>query len=256
MSPRSCIGTSGFTYKHWAGGVFYPEGLPQREWLEFYSSKFDTVELNVTFYRLPTVSAFDSWHRRTPKNFVFVLKGSRLITHLHALQNCEEPLVTFYERASRLGDKLKVILWQLPPNLKIHLERLEKFVNLLQKKCHGPLHAFEFREASWLCPEVFDLIRQAGMTVCCADWPFSEEDLPDDFPYIYVRRHGTTALYRGNYSDAQLRTDARHIRKWLKAGRDVFVYFNNDIGGYAAQNALTLKKLVVWKSGAAGAKVK
>lgn len=248
MPSRCYIGTSGFTYNHWADGVFYPEGLPQKEWLEFYSSKFDTVELNVTFYRLPTVAAFDSWHRRTPKKFAFVLKGSRLITHLRALQNCEEPLAAFFERAARLGDKLKVILWQLPPNLKIHLERLENFVGLLQKQCRGPLHAFEFREASWLSVELFALLRQAGMTVCRADWPFPEESLPDDFPYIYVRRHGTTALYRGNYADEQLRADARQIRKWLKAGRDVFVYFNNDIGGYAVRNALTLKGFATQKS--------
>ena len=106
MPSRLYIGTSGFSYHHWAGGVFYPKGLSQREWLEYYSSKFDTVELNVTFYRLPTEAAFDAWWERTPKPFAFVLKGSRFITHLRGLENCEEPLAAFFERASTLKDKL------------------------------------------------------------------------------------------------------------------------------------------------------
>jgi uncharacterized protein YecE (DUF72 family) len=248
MPSQLYIGTSGFSYKHWTGGVFYPEGLPQKSWLEYYSSQFDTVELNVTFYRLPTEAAFDAWLERTPKKFAFVLKGSRFITHLRALEDCEEPLAAFFKRASRLKDKLKVVLWQLPPNRKLELSRLEKFVKLLGKRYPKTLHAFEFREESWLCTEVFELLRQSGMTLCRADYPFGEEDLPDNFPFIYLRRHGTTAIYGGNYSDDQLKADARQIRKWLKSDRDVFVYFNNDIGGYAAHNARTLKQLLKKKS--------
>ncbi|MFN3467773.1 MAG: DUF72 domain-containing protein, partial [Candidatus Brocadiales bacterium] len=163
------MGTSGFIYPHWGNGVFYPEGLPQRRWLEYYAEYFDTVELNVAFYRLPTEVAFRSWYKRTPKGFAFALKGSRFITHVKRLKDCQEPLELYFGRARLLKEKLSVVLWQLPPRYKKDVQRLETFIKFL-KPYASYRHAFEFRDASWMSEEVYKLLSEADMALCEADW--------------------------------------------------------------------------------------
>ena len=121
------IGTSGYNYPHWWNGVFYPSDLPQRKWLEYYAEYFDTVELNVSFYRLPKKEVFEGWYKRTPKHFLFAVKGSRFITHIKRLKDCRDPLSLLFEHASPLKEKLGVVLWQLPPRFKFQKERLEEF---------------------------------------------------------------------------------------------------------------------------------
>ena len=150
------VGTSGFNYDDWGDGVFYPEKLPQRKWLEHYSKFFDTVELNVTFYRLPSLAAFKSWRERTPKNFHFALKGSRYITHIKRLKDVKKSLKIFFEQSAPLKTKTKVVLWQLPPKMKCDLARLKNFVKLL-KHYKKPYHVFEFRHESWINDDVFSL---------------------------------------------------------------------------------------------------
>lgn len=242
------IGTSGFNYDHWADGVFYPPELSKSKWLEYYCKYFDSVELNVTFYRLPSKQAFLSWRKRTPKNFHFALKGSRFITHIKQLKDVGDPLRLFFEQSAPLKSKTSVILWQLPPRMKCNLKRLEEFVSLLKKhrKFH---HAFEFRNESFMDKKVFDLISGNKMSVCRADWPEFGKGIPDSFPFIYIRRHGPTSgfLYAACYSDRELKKDAGQIKKWKKAGKDVFIYFNNDTAGYAVKNALRLKELILKK---------
>jgi uncharacterized protein YecE (DUF72 family) len=125
------IGTSGYNYPHWWNGVFYPADLPQKKWLEFYAEYFDTVELNVSFYRLPRKEVFEGWYKRTPKKFVFAVKGSRFITHIKRLKDCRDPLSLLLDHASPLKEKLGVVLWQLPPQFKFQKERLEEFCVLL-----------------------------------------------------------------------------------------------------------------------------
>jgi uncharacterized protein YecE (DUF72 family) len=141
------IGTSGFTYPHWRG-VFYPEKLPQSKWLEYYAEFLPSLELNVTFYRLPAESAFESWYRRTPHHFTFALKGSRFITHVKRLKDPQEPLTLFFARSKKLKQKHRVTLWQFPPGFKVNKERIEKFVQSLREHSEC-LHAFEFRDQSW-----------------------------------------------------------------------------------------------------------
>lgn len=238
------IGTSGYNYKHWANGVFYPEGLPQNRWLEHYTKFFNTVELNVTFYRLPQESAFKGWHKRTPKNFAFTVKGSRFITHIKRLKDCKEPVDLFHRRVKYLKGKLSSILWQLPPKFKVDTKRLKKFAGLL--KIFKTRHIFEFRDESWFQKDVYDILKDHNASLCFADWPVVDaaKDVTADF--IYVRRHGVGKIvYGGCYTDKMLRADAKDVKKWRKEGKDVYAYFNNDAHGHAIENALTLKKMLV-----------
>ncbi len=231
------IGCSGFNYPHWRG-AFYPDGLPQRLWLEHYSTVFASVELNVTFYRLPQSSVFERWRRETPTDFVFALKGSRFITHIKRLKEPDEPLQRFFEAASCLGGKLRVVLWQLPPGFAANIERLCRFVACLGK--YPVRNALEFRDGSWLCEDVFALCREHNVALCLADWPAFLEDLPSTADFVYLRRHGHDGDYASCYSREELARDAERIKGFLAKGRDVFIYFNNDALGFAPQNAQEL----------------
>jgi len=240
------IGTSGYNYPHWWSGVFYPSSLPQKKWLEFYSEYFDTVELNVSFYRLPKKEAFESWYKRTPKGFSFAVKGSRFITHIKRLKECREPLSLFLDHASSLKEKLGCLLWQLPPRFKFQKERLEEFCVLLSTLPRSkPLrHAFEFRDESWFCSEAFKILEEFKFAFCIAHGsglPFTEKTTS---AFIYLRLHGGEILYGSNYSDKELKEWAKKINDWTKKGKDIFVYFNNDAYGFAVKNALTLKNLI------------
>lgn len=239
------IGTSGFIYPHWEHGVFYPEPLPRKGQFEYYCDHFDTVELNVTFYRLPSKASFESWKKRSPRNFLFTLKGSRYITHLKRLKDPADSLRVFYDQARPLIPKTACVLWQLPPHFHLNLERLRAFIALLKRR-RGPRHAFEFRHESWFVADIFEMLSKAGMSICRADHPVFDIDIPGVFPFEYLRRHGahTGSPYTAGYSDAELRQDAGQIRKWTQAGKDVFVFFNNDAQGQAPKNALRLKELV------------
>lgn len=242
---RAFIGTSGYSYLHWWEGVFYPADLPQRKWLEFYAQFFDTVELNVSFYRLPKKEIFAGWKRRTPDNFAFAVKGSRFITHIKRLRECREPLELFFDRVSALGEKASVVLWQLPPRFRFGTEdkRLKNFLGDLSK-ISNLRHAFEFRDVSWFCPEVFDVLKEHNISLCLADWPEFDVEKPVTADFVYLRRHGATALYASCYSDEELTKDAWQIKEWLNSGRDVYVYFNNDAYGYAIKNGLRLKEML------------
>lgn len=238
------IGTSGYNYRHWSDGVFYPEGLPQSRWLEHYTEFFNTVELNVTFYRLPQESAFKGWHKRTPKNFAFTIKGSRFITHIKRLKDCKEPLELLYTRVRHLKEKFSSLLWQLPPKFKVDEERLSGFVKLL--KIFKARHVFEFRDKSWFQEKTYDILRKHNVSLCFADWPITDMKVEPTADFVYIRRHGAGQIvYGGCYSDKLLKRDTKEIKEWLKEGKDVYVYFNNDAHGYAVKNALTLKKSIV-----------
>ncbi|KAF0216250.1 MAG: hypothetical protein FD174_3704 [Geobacteraceae bacterium] len=231
------IGCSGFDYPHWRGG-FYPEGVPRSKWLEYYRTIFSSVELNVTFYRLPKPETFDKWYGETPSGFVFSLKGSRFITHLKRLRDPAEPLDRFFDAALHLGEKLKVVLWQFPPQFAANLERLSTFLELLAR--YPVRNTLEFRNASWLAADVVDLCREHNVGLCMADWPEFIDEPPVTADFVYIRRHGHGGDYAGCYSRDELGRDARRIRGYLGEGRDVFIYFNNDAYGFAPQNAREL----------------
>jgi uncharacterized protein YecE (DUF72 family) len=241
-----CIGTSGYNYPHWWNAVFYPSDLPQKRWLEFYAEYFDTVELNVSFYRLPSKEVFENWYKRTPKRFSFAVKGSRLITHIKRLKDCREPLSLLLDHASPLKEKLGAMLWQLPPRFKFQKERLEEFCVLLSTlpRSKRIRHAFELRDESWFCQEVFRILEEFNFAFCIAHGsglPMVERTTSS---FIYLRLHGGEILYGSNYSDKELNQWAQKLQGWRRKGKIVFVYFNNDAYGFATKNALTLKKMV------------
>lgn len=228
------IGCSGFNYGSWRG-TFYPRDLPQKGWLGHYSTVFDTVELNVTFYRLPQASTFDRWREEAPASFGFSVKGSRFVTHVKRLKEPDEPVALFFERALRLKEKLSAVLWQFPPGFAFDRERFHRFLELLRQ--YPARNALEFRNESWMTEEVFRACREHGVNLCLADWPTFLDDLPLTADFVYVRRHGRGGNHAQGYSRIELRKDARRIRDFLDGGRDVFVYFNNDAYGYAPKNA-------------------
>lgn len=243
---RLFLGTSGYSYKHWKG-IFYPSNLPQSRWLEFYCQHFDTVELNVTFYRLPARKTFEGWYEKTPTGFCFAAKGSRFITHVKRMKDCQQPLRMYQENAAGLGEKLAVILWQLPPNIHYNKERLAEFCRLLQGEYSEKRHVFEFRHDSWLQEECYDILISHGFALCI---PLSPEYPRVELmtaPFSYIRFHSGEVLGNSSYTDEELLQWATKIREWLKE-RDLYIYFNNDIFGYSIDNAKNLRNYITNKS--------
>jgi uncharacterized protein YecE (DUF72 family) len=235
------IGTSGFHYKHWKG-PFYPEKTPAAKMLDFYIQHFDTVELNNSFYRLPPATAFDCWRETTPANFVFAVKASRFITHNKKLKDPENAIDNLLPRAAHLGPKLGPVLFQLPPRWRVNIERLE---NLLQILPRDVRYAFEFRELSWMIPEVDSVLNKFNAAFCIYELAGYHSSLNVTADFAYVRLHGPeTGKYQGSYSNERLRVWARQIETWARDLKAVYVYFDNDQAGYAAANALALKTMV------------
>jgi uncharacterized protein YecE (DUF72 family) len=170
------------------------------------------------------------------------LKGSRFITHVKRLIDPEGPVERFFDAASRMKEKLQVVLWQFPPKFMLNVERLRRFLLLLRD--YPVRNTLEFRHESWISPDVIDLCRKYSVGLCMADWPGFNDHLPVTAGFVYIRRHGKTGGYDTCYSRADLKRDAERIRGYLKAGKDVFVYFNNDAYGYAPQNAHELMEMI------------
>ena len=240
------IGTSGWSYSHWGKGVFYPFEVKQKEWLSYYSHYFDTVEINNTFYQFPQKLVFERWERSVPSHFNFVVKVSRYITHIKKLNQPEQPLLKFLEHVSLLKKKLALLLFQLPPFLKANQLHLKHLLDLLKDQSIIPRVrvAFEFRNNTWLEEEIFHLLRQREAALCFADWPDLTVTEPVTSDFIYLRRHGPKALYSSGYSQKEIKKDAHQIKSWLAEGKEVYVYFNNDAGGWAVKNALSLLEAV------------
>ncbi|HEX6879209.1 MAG TPA: DUF72 domain-containing protein [Terriglobales bacterium] len=234
------IGTSGWHYKHWLGN-FYPERTPASEMLQHYVRTFDTVEINNSFYRLPAPGQFTKWKKAAPQGFLFAVKGSRFLTHNKKLKDPENALENLMPRAEELGRKLGPILFQLPPKWRCNVDRLDEFLNVLPKRHR---YAFEFREPSWHCAEVFQVLRKHNAAYCIYELAgFStENEITAD--WTYIRLHGPGGKYQGSYSDQTLERWASLILGWQKQLRATFVYFDNDQTGYAAQDAVRLKRAV------------
>lgn len=239
------IGTSGWSYKHWEGGVFYPPHLPAADHLRFYTEHFPTVELNASFYNLPKPATAEHWRENTPDDFLFAVKLSRFITHRKRLHECHEPLERFFGVMNRLGSKRGPLLIQLSPATKRNDDLLRAFLDDLIDTAKGEWRvAFEFRHKSWLDDEVFKMLERRDMAVVVHDMPYSVNERTNGADFVYVRRHGGKGRYAGKYTEAQLRRDEERIRDWNRQGRDVFVYFNNDVQGFAVENAKTLTSMV------------
>lgn len=240
------IGTSGWAYRHWRSGVFYPERLKSTDQLAHYATIFDCVELNSTFYHTPRESTVRTWVERTPPGFVFSYKGSRVITHLRRLRDVEEPTRLVMSRATLLGEKLGPILWQFPPGFHCDLDRLAAFLYLLPR---GYRYAFEFRHESWFQEDCYRLLRAHNAALVWADtprYPLVKEITAD---FVYARLHGHEVLYASCYTEAQLKEWAADFRRALRQGQDVFVFFDNDAEGYAPHNALALREIMQRRRG-------
>ena len=234
------IGTSGYVYRHWRKGIFYPVGLPARQELGYYAGQFKTVELNNPFYRLPTTEMFQRWREVTPADFQFAVKASRYITHLKRLRDVAGSLDLFMERAGHLGDKLGPILFQLPPTQDLDLNLLRDFLKLL---CKGPRCVIEFRHPSWHTNEVYQLLTTSSVALCIPVGGGLDPDRVTTAPFTYIRLHRGKEP-AGGFTLAELTSWAAQIRALRKAGKEVYVYFNNDWGGYAIRDALKLRELL------------
>jgi len=237
---RFYIGTSGWVYHHWRG-LFYPQGLAQAKWLEFYNQHFTTVELNNSFYHLPSEKAFAAWRERSSEGFVYAVKISRLITHLKKLRNVEGALENFLSRAKILGEKLGPLLYQLPPNMPRNDRVLEAFLQLLPT---GLCHVFEFRNESWFDEGVFALLKEHNIGFCVYDMPEFTTPVVATADFAYIRFHGSAELYGSCYSDAELKGWAKRIAELGQGLPSIYIYFNNDAEAFAVSNAKTLAELL------------
>ena len=234
------IGCSGWSYEHWRNGIFYPRGLAATRRLAHYSTRFDTVELNATFYRLPTRSAAEQWAGQTPPGFMFAVKVSRYLTHVARLADAERHLSLLLERIEPLIDagKLGPLLWQLPPTFTRDDDRLAEALDELPP---GLQHAFEFRHPSWFTDDVLQLLRAHEAALVVADRPEIRafQTLDPTGPLVYLRFHYGSRGRRGNYSPSELEEWAHRIQRWARE-RPVWAYFNNDWEGFAPANAQAL----------------
>lgn len=260
--PTPRIGTSGWVYDSWRGTI-YPSEVPDARKLEYYAANlFDTVELNASFYRWPSVKSFQSWRRRLPEGFELTVKAPRSLTHGKRLYEPEQWIGWMKERLDILEDRLGVVLFQLPPDMERDDARLDYFLAALPRVSSSsssrrtpgslpdpPLQwkvAVEFRHATWHVEEVFQLLERRGAAYVVMSGAGLPCILRTTADFAYVRFHGPDEhhLYGGSYDDASMRWWADRIREWLEQGRDVYGYFNNDWEGHAVRNAQALRRLL------------
>lgn len=235
------IGCSGFHYKHWKD-LFYPKGLAQSKWFEYYCEHFNTVELNVTFYRFPKLPFLESWHKRSPDNFVFAVKAPQLITHFKQFHNADQQLTDFYSVVSEgLKEKLGCVLFQLPPRTAYTSERLERIVNSLDPSFKNVL---EFRHLSWWNKEVYSHLAKHKITFCGMSHPELPQEIIQNNPLLYYRFHGVPELYKSIYEQKVLQEFIHEIQLSGKV-KQAFIYFNNDIGGSAITNAKQMQEMII-----------
>ena len=225
MSERVLVGTSGYNYPEWRG-TFYREKFSPDRMLAYYAERFATVEINYTFYRMPTEKLLRGWADGTPAGFSFTLKAPRRITHDARLQRCEDTLQSFCRIASTLGPKLAVLLFQLPPNFKKNADVLREFLAVLPE---GTRAAFEFRNATWLDAETFDALRARNVALCIADSEKMTTPLEATADYGYFR------LRDEGYQDADIERWASSIRSFPPM--DAFVYFKHEEQGLGPEFA-------------------
>jgi uncharacterized protein YecE (DUF72 family) len=238
------VGCSGWMYDDWRGRL-YPEKEPKRRWLELYAERFDTVEVNSTFYRLARSEAVAGWVAQTPASFLFAVKASRYLTHIRRLVGIADGIKRFYEPLAPLleSGRLGPVLWQLPENFHRDDARLHEWLGLLEQ-APSALHTIEFRHQSWFVPEVMDALRAHGVALTIGDHPsrpFQSYEATAD--WRFVRFHYGSRGRKGNYSVTEIAEWAERIGGWLRT-EDVYAYFNNDWNSYAPANATELLRLL------------
>jgi uncharacterized protein YecE (DUF72 family) len=230
------VGTSGYVYSHWRNGVFYPPGLKPREELAWYARHFRTVELNYPFYRPPAAGTYRRWRAEVPDQFVFAVKVSREVSHRRRLRDAAEPLGAVLDAALTLGPKLGPLTVQLPPQFTRDLSRLAGFLNVLPE---GPRWVLETRHPSWQTPDTWQLLAQRGVALCVPVGGRVAPDLVTTADFSYLRMHAGRGA-GGRFGDEELAEWAGRVRALERAGKDVYVYFNNDRDGHAVRDARRL----------------
>ena len=234
------IGCSGFHYKHWKE-FFYPPKLPQNKWFEFYCQHFNTVELNVTFYRFPQLSFLESWYNRSPEEFMFSVKAPRGITHYKQFHGTEELIGQFYNVIREgLKEKLGCVLFQLPPRSAYTPERLNRIINSLDPAFNNVL---EFRHPSWWVTEVYEMLSENRITFCGMSHPLLPNDIIQNSGVLYYRFHGVPVLYKSQYDIKILEDFVEDVTKAARV-KDAYIYFNNDIGGSAITNGKQMQDII------------
>jgi uncharacterized protein YecE (DUF72 family) len=234
------IGCSGWIYPHWRER-FYPKEIPQKQWFRHYASVFDTVEINNSFYHLPSEKAVAQWAEQAPFGFVYAVKVNRFITHMKKLKEPEGPLRNFVTRMRGLGEHLGPLLYQLPPHWNCNPARFRDFLDVLPPDL---IHVFEFRDQSWVNDEIFAALEAHGASFCVHDMVGIEVPRVAVGPVVYVRFHGPLRLYAGGYSARTLSSWARWLSEQVATGRSAFAYFNNDREARAVLDAQTLRTAV------------
>lgn len=234
------IGTSGWEYPHWKG-PFYPDGIRSDGHLAFYADSFHTVEVNNSFYNLPSEKTLAAWRDTVPDGFTFAVKASRYITHMKKLKEPQKAVSRFLDRVSVLGEKLGPILFQLPPKWRANPQRLKEFCGSLPADFR---YTFEFRDPSWFNDEIYEILTEAGAAFCIFHLSglLSPKKVTADF--TYVRLHGPGPAYQGSYSPGTLSGWAGTFSAWARKHTEVYCYFDNDQSGYAALNALKLNEML------------
>jgi uncharacterized protein YecE (DUF72 family) len=227
------IGTSGWQYRHWRKS-FYPEKIRRADWLAYYAGIFNSVEVNASFYRLPDVEDIRRWCEATPAQFVFAVKAPRSITHFKKLKNCESHLDKLTARLQAFGARLGPVLFQLPPRWRCNCRRLADFLAMLPRQGR---FAFEFRDPSWHCEEVYAILGEHRAAFCIFDLEGQMTPLETPADFVYVRLHGPGSAYTGNYRAQALRTWSGRALGWQRKRKDVYLYFDNDARAYSAKNA-------------------
>jgi uncharacterized protein YecE (DUF72 family) len=235
------IGTSGWSYNHWVD-ILYPREASSRERLDAYARRFQTVEVNNTFYRWPQDRVFEAWRDRLPHGFILSAKASRGLTQFRKLNEPQFWLKRMESSLAGMREKRGILLCQLPPHFPRDLDRLDRFLNMAPA---GQRMAIEFRHSSWNVEETFSLLDRYSTAYCVMSGANLPCVLRATASFVYVRLHGPDRhhMYAGSYSDDDLRWWADRIGEWRRQGRDVFVYFNNDGYGHAVRNALRLREL-------------
>lgn len=231
-------GCSSYYNRQWVG-IFYPEGMPTREWFSYYCTQFTTYELNVSFYKLPTTRSLQTWYRKSPDGFRYSIKAPKIISHTKKFVGCETELAEFYVACETgLKDKLACVLFQLPPSYQYSPERLALILASMNPHFSN---AIEFRHASWWTDEIFQAFRQRKLIFCSVNYPDLPTEIIATTPTAYVRLHGNPRLFYSEYGDENLRNMMHQLGR-LKLN-DAFVYFNNTASPAGIQNALAVRRM-------------
>ena len=234
------IGCSGFHYKEWKG-IFYPASIPQKDWFKFYAEKFNTIELNVTFYRFPVLKSLENWYHISPPNFSFAVKVPRLITHYKKFSDCSRLIDDFYNLVSKgLKEKLGPVLFQLPPQFNYTKERLDKIAVSVYKEFKNVI---EFRDSTWWKPTVFKKLKKENLIFCGIDYPGLPNEPVITNKTVYYRFHGKPRLYYSAYKGNELKNVADLISANRKT-TEVFIFFNNTATAAAIKNAEWIKRYI------------